>query len=107
MSNLANNENEELALINVMGFLVPAVLAGGAAWIVAKSAPVIAWLVSHGVLAAHSDAVVLPLGENAGLDMTRVIAAAALVLAVGFAVSRFRSSKPKNAAGKIRFYPTV
>ncbi|MBX7555446.1 hypothetical protein ACNHUS_35615 [Actinomycetes bacterium M1A6_2h] len=100
MSNLANNENEELALINVMGFLVPAVLAGGAAWVAAKSAPAIAWLVSHGVLAAHSDAVVVPLGENAGLDMPRVIAAAALVLAVGFAVSRFRPSKGKNTTGK-------
>lgn len=102
MSNLANNENEELALINVMGFLVPAVLAGGAAWIAAKSAPVIAWLVSHGVLTAHSNAVVVPLGENAGLDMPRLVAAAAIILAVGFAVSRFRPSKPKNAAGKIR-----
>lgn len=102
MSNLANNENEELALINVMGFLVPAVLAGGAAWIAAKSAPVIAWLVSHGMLTAHSNAVVVPLGENAGLDMPRLVAAAAIILAVGFAVSRFRPSKPKNAAGKIR-----
>lgn len=102
MSNLANNENEELALINVMGFLVPAVLAGGAAWIVAKSAPVIAWLVSHGVLAAYSDAVVVPLGENAGLDMPRLVAAAAIILAVGFAVSRFRPSKGKNTASKTR-----
>lgn len=96
MSNLANNENEELALINVMGFLVPAVLAGGAAWIAAKSAPVIAWLVSHGVLAAHSDAVVVPLGENAGLDMPRLVAAAAIILAVGFAVSRFRPKEMKG-----------
>ena len=102
MSNLANNENEELALINVMGFLVPAVLAGGAAWIASKSAPVLAWLVSHGVLAAHSNAVVVPLGENAGLDMPRVVAAAALVLAVGFAVSRFRPSRDKKAAQKTR-----
>lgn len=102
MSNLANNENEELALINVIGFLVPAVLAGGAAWIAAKSAPVIAWLVSHGVLAAHSNAVVVPLGENAGLDMPRVVAAAALVLAVGFAVSRVRPSRDKKAAQKTR-----
>lgn len=102
MSNLANNENEEMALINVMGFLVPAVLAGGTAWIAAKSAPVLAWLVSHGVLAAHSDAVVMPLGETAGLDMPRVVAAAALVLAVGFAVTRFRPSKGKNASGKTR-----
>ncbi|WP_145012569.1 hypothetical protein [Kocuria salsicia] len=96
MSNLANNENEELALINVMGFLVPAVLAGGAAWIAAKSTPVIAWLVSHGVLAARSDAVVVPLGENAGLDMPRLVAAVAIVLVVGFAVTRFRPSHPKN-----------
>ncbi|WP_367402546.1 hypothetical protein [Kocuria marina] len=96
MSSLANNENEELALINVIGFLVPAVLAGGAAWIAAKSAPVIAWLVSHGVLAAHSNAVVVPLGENAGLDMPRLVAAAAIILAVGFAVSRFRPSKKKQ-----------
>ena len=102
MSNLANNENEELALINAMGFVVPAILAGGVAWLAAKSAPVLAWLVSHGVLAAHSDAVVVPLGENAGLDMPRVIAAAALVLAVGFAVTRFRPSKGKNASGKTR-----
>lgn len=102
MSNLAHNENEELALINVMGFLVPAVLAGGVAWIVAKSAPVIAWLVSHGVLAAYSDAVVVPLGENAGLDMPRLVAAAAIILAVGFAVSRFRPSKGKNTASKTR-----
>lgn len=100
MSNLANNENEELALINVMGFLVPAVLAGGAAWIAAKSAPALAWLVAHEVLVAHSDAVVVPLGENVGLDMPRVTAAVALVLAVGFAVSRLRPSKVKNVAGK-------
>ena len=102
MSNLANNENEELALINVMGFLVPAVLAGGAAWIAAKSAPVIAWLVSHGVLAAYSDAVVVPLGENAGLDMPRLVAAAAIILAVGFAVSRFRPNKGRRNATKAR-----
>ena len=102
MSNLANNENEELALINVIGFLVPAVLAGGAAWIAAKSAPVLAWLVSHEVLAAHSNAVVVPLGENAGLDMPRVVAAATLVLAAGFAVSRFRPSRDKKAAQKAR-----
>ena len=102
MSNLANNENEELALINVMGFLVPAILAGGAAWVAAKSAPVLAWLVSHGVLAAHSDAVVVSLGETAGLDMPRIVAAAALVLAVGFAVSRFRPNKDKRAITKTR-----
>ena len=31
MSNLANNENEELALINIAAFMVPVILAAGAA----------------------------------------------------------------------------
>ena len=92
MSNLANNENEELALINIAAFMVPVVLAAAGAWLSARSATAAAWLISHSIMVEPASALI-PVTENAGLDLVRVVAIAALACTIGFGFARFKPRK--------------
>ena len=99
MSNLANNENEEIALINVAVFMVPVILAAAGAWLSAQSATAATWLISHSIMVDPA-AALIPVTENAGLDLVRVIAIIALACTVGFGYARFKPRK-KAPAGRV------
>lgn len=96
MSNLANNENEELALIHVAGFMLPALLGAAVTWLSAQSAKLAVWLVGHKVMVAPAETLV-PITEHAGLDLVRLIAAVAIVCTIGFAVVRLSPRKKCSA----------
>lgn len=98
MGNLANNESEELAVINIAAFMVPVILAAAGAWLSAKSATAAAWLISHSIMVDPASALI-PVTENAGLDLVRVIAITALACTIGFGYARFKPRK-KAPAGR-------
>lgn len=92
MSTLANNENEELALIHVIAFMVPVVLAAAVTWFGAQSVTVAAWLISHNVMIEPAHALI-PVTANAGLDLVRVVAIVAIACTIGFATARMKPRK--------------
>lgn len=97
MSNLANNENEEMAVLHIAAFLVPVILAGAGAWISAQSTTAAAWLISHNLMVDPASAMIHITG-NAGLDLVRVVAILAIACTVGFAIVRL---KPRKRAAAV------
>lgn len=95
MSSFANNENEELAIINVLGFIIPVALGAAGAWIGAQSTKAAAWLVSHNVMVKPADALI-PITDNAGIDLLRLVALLAVVCTIGFAVARFTPRRDRE-----------
>ena len=87
MINLANNENEELAIIHVAGFMVPVILGAAATWLTAQSAKLATWMISHKIMIAPADALI-PITHNAGIDLVRLIAGIAIACTIGFAIAR-------------------
>ncbi|MBG6184729.1 hypothetical protein IWX65_002707 [Arthrobacter sp. CAN_A214] len=89
MSDVANNEQEELAVLHVAIFAVPIALAALGGWLASQSVTAAAWLISHRILVEPAGALV-PITEYAGLDLVRVVMAVALVFAFGFGIARFK-----------------
>ncbi len=89
MGNVANNENEELALLHVAIFAVPIALTALGGWLASQSVTAAAWLISHQILVEPAGALV-PITEHAGLDLVRIIMALALICALGFGIARFK-----------------
>jgi hypothetical protein len=89
MSTIANNENEELAVLHVALFLVPVALTAVGGWLAAQSVVAAAWLISHQVMVEPARALI-PVTEHAGLDLVRVIAALAIICTLGFGIARFK-----------------
>jgi hypothetical protein len=98
MSNIANNENEELAVLHVALFMVPVALTAIGGWLAAQSVTAAAWLISHRVLVEPARALI-PITEHAGLDLVRIIMALAIVCAFGFGIARFKPH-PKPTTGR-------
>lgn len=98
MSNIASNENEEMAVLHVAAFLVPVILAGAGAWITAQSTTAAAWLISHNLMVDPANALI-PVTGNAGLDLVRVIAILSIACTVGFAAARLKPRK-RAAVGR-------
>ena len=96
MGDVANNENEEMAILHVALFAVPIALAAIGGWFASQSAVAAAWLISHQILVEPAGAL-LPITEHAGIDLVRIILALALVCALGFGIARFKPH-PKTTA---------
>lgn len=95
MSDVANNEQEEMAVLHVAIFAVPIALAALGGWLASQSATAAAWLISHRILVEPAGAMI-PITEHAGIDLVRVILALALICALGFGIARFKPY-PKTA----------
>ena len=89
MSTIANNEHEEMAVLHVVIFLLPVALTALGGWLAAQSVTAAAWLISHQIMVEPAGALI-PVTEHAGLDLVRVVAAAAIICTLGFGVARFR-----------------
>lgn len=98
MSEVANNEQEELAVLHVAIFAVPIALAALGTWLASQSVTAAAWLISHRILVEPAGAMI-PITEHAGLDLVRIIMALAIVCALGFGIARFKPH-PKPTAGR-------
>jgi hypothetical protein len=88
-NNVANNEQEEMAVLHVVIFAAPIALVWLGTWLTSQSATAAAWLISHRILVAPAQALI-PITEHAGLDLVRVVMALALVCALGFGIARFK-----------------
>lgn len=92
MSNVASNENEEMALIHIAGFGIPLALAGVGAWMTSKSEGAMVWLTQHNFM-VESENVLIPLSGNMGLDLAQVIVVLSIACTIGFGVSRLKPRK--------------
>lgn len=92
MSNVATNENEEMALIHIAGFIIPLALAGLGAWMTSKSEVAMTWLAQHNFM-VESDNVLIPLSGNIGLDLIQVIVILSIACTIGFGIARLKPRK--------------
>jgi hypothetical protein len=89
MGDIANNEQEELAVLHVAIFAVPIALTALGGWLASQSVTAATWLISHRILVEPAGALV-PITEHAGLDLVRVVMAVALICTLGFGIARFK-----------------
>lgn len=92
MGVLGDSDNEEMATLHALVMVLPVALGAVGTWLATASAKAATWAIEHGILVRPEDAV-LHLGDYAGLDTLRIVAAVAVVLMLifgAFAVGRRR-----------------
>lgn len=93
MGALGNNDNEEMATLHALMVFLPLALGAAGTWLATASAKAATWAIEHRILVKPEDAV-LHLGDYAGLDTLRIVAAIAVVLMLVFgAFAIFRRRK--------------
>lgn len=75
---MMNEEDQDrMALILTGPMLLVGLFGGAGGWIALKGQEATSWLINHGILVPHSEAMIPIL--DAGLDTARVVLAAAVV----------------------------